>query len=217
MADSDPNNKIKRRDFFRKGLLELFKPIDRTMARIHEAAGQFKALEKPPQPTNYATPGSGDGYSTEVPVFLKPPGAIGREFYTKCSKSRDCMAACPAQAIRMDPDIMGGTPYIDVDRQPCLMCPDVPCSTVCKSGALLPVVMDMIRIGIARWNAVDCKRTNGEDCRLCFESCPIKTRAIEISEQKVVIHENACTGCGLCRRICPTSPRAIVIDPIPDH
>jgi len=214
---ADPDKKIHRRDFFRKGLLELFKPIDKAIEPLHRAASEFKKLEQSglPQQGRRATPGSGAPAVTEVSPFLRPPGAIGDgKFYETCTKSRECLAVCPAHAIHMDPEVLDGKPYIDVDRQPCLMCPEVPCSKVCGSGALVATALDQMKIGLARWSFKTCKRTDGEDCRLCMEVCPIKGRAIEILDHLVIIHEDACTGCGLCRRICPSSPRSIVIDPL---
>jgi hypothetical protein len=51
MFNDDSDKPIRRRDFFRRGLLEFFKPIDRAMEPIKRVAQQFDALDRGSEPS----------------------------------------------------------------------------------------------------------------------------------------------------------------------
>lgn len=153
------------------------------------------------------------------PALLRPPGAIGEPaFLATCLRCGACAEACPADAIFALGRLAGaaaGTPVIDPDRAPCVVCDGLHCMRVCSSGALQALTEPFqIRMGLAEVYAPLCVRSEGEPCTLCAERCPMGTAALRINDlgpPEVVAA--GCVGCGVCQNVCPTSPKAIVVKP----
>ena len=85
-----------------------------------------------------------------IPLF-RPPGAIDEEsFLRTCTRCDDCTKACPHEAIQRAPERLreaAGTPIIEADHQPCLMCHDFPCVTACQVEALTDLAPKMMGDG----------------------------------------------------------------------
>jgi MauM/NapG family ferredoxin protein len=151
-------------------------------------------------------------------AFLRPPGALAeRAFLDTCYRCGNCADVCPAQAIfsfRGADEELRGTPFIDPGQQPCLVCDGLQCMHACPSGALRPVPLEQIRMGLAQVNEQTCVRSQGEDCRKCVEICPLGEKAIRLdADGWVEVLAHGCIGCGICQRACPTSPAAIAVRP----
>jgi translation initiation factor RLI1 len=41
----------------------------------------------------------------------------------------------------------------------------------------------------------------------------VGTAALELLDNRIVVHEDHCTGCGVCQNKCPTDPKSIVVMP----
>lgn len=149
-----------------------------------------------------------------IPVF-RPPGAIDEvSFLANCTRCNKCAEACPHTAIVLAPTRLreaAGTPIIAPDTQPCLMCADFPCITACEPHVLTHSIPKLM--GTARITAQTCLAYNGTTCTVCSERCPVPD-AIQISNGKPTIDEEACTGCGVCRYVCPSPENAILLMPI---
>jgi ferredoxin-type protein NapG len=104
-------------------------------------------------------------------------------------------------------------PFIDPDEMPCVLCDGLLCMHNCPTTALVPTPLEMIDMGTAEWRAELCVRSHGQDCTICVDRCPVGTRALELRQGAVVVHEEACTGCGVCQNSCPTNPKSIVVTP----
>jgi len=204
------DKKMDRRRFFRAGLAELMKPLDAAVRPLEQVAREVAKLEEPwPPPRKYTTP-------TYDQPWLRPPGALPEgEFRSRCTRSGDCVRACPVQAIQIDglAEKGGGYPYIEPSTQACVVCASLACMHVCPSGALQPVPRYDIDMGTAEWFSDTCVRTHGQECTLCVEKCPVGAVAIELQEGKVVVHPDGCTGCGTCQQVCPTDPKSIIVMP----
>jgi ferredoxin-type protein NapG len=153
--------------------------------------------------------------------LLRPPGALAESaFLETCHRCGSCIEACPADAILPFKTQHPGktdTPYIDPQHQPCVVCDDLACMTVCPSGALQSLGREEIRMGLALLDAESCIRSQEEDCRICADLCPIGPSAIEVQEVgSIMVHQDGCVGCGICENACPTSPSAIEVRPIVD-
>jgi ferredoxin-type protein NapG len=210
----DPtDNPIRRRDFFRRGLVELFKPIDKAMEPVARVARQFSQLDQgTPAPAEVPPPAPAPPPTEEDMVHLRPPGALEEErFLNTCSRSGKCVEVCPVHAIRLDPYalVMGGAPYIEVLSQPCIMCHGLPCTTNCPSGALQRVEPQSMHMGLAFWNATTCLLSTGGICSICVDRCPLGAMAIRLEDNRIVVLTAGCTGCGSCQFACPTNPRSI--------
>jgi len=84
------------------------------------------------------------------------------------------------------------------------------CSEVCEEGALLPVRVEDIKIGVARFKVSTCLAAQGIDrsCDYCYDRCPLKDKAITFDKGPVVNEEN-CAGCGVCEYFCVSNPKSI--------
>ncbi|HZL35921.1 MAG TPA: 4Fe-4S dicluster domain-containing protein [Tepidisphaeraceae bacterium] len=229
---------MNRRRFFRAGLAELFnlRPLGKAVAPLEELARQLGRLEEPGhrhaapeapveirRPSNtvsYSAAGARDDVSDgpeDPDHWIRPPGArIEREFLDICSKCGNCVHACPVQAIHLDNSgaLGKGAPYIDPDTAGCVMCEGLQCISHCPSSALMQITAEQVDIGLAQWHDTTCLRTAvGEQCTMCVDHCPVGSAAIEVAENRIVVHESHCTGCGSCQHNCPTSPKSITITP----
>jgi ferredoxin-type protein NapG len=233
MASEKPDKPLRRRDFFRRGLLELFKPLDKALEPVKRVARQFDALDRGIVPGSAAAGATTPNYSgsyyansygsqapwslySSDPVYLRPPGAQPEEqFVNTCSHCSACVKVCPVQCIKIDPagQSMGGAPYIDVDDKACVMCDGVLCAYNCPSGALMPTVAVNVKLGTAVWNESLCVRTTGQPCTICVDKCPVGPSAIQLIDGRIAVQTAGCTGCGVCQHECPTSPKSIRICP----
>lgn len=198
--DESPPRRLGRRGFFRDGLRELLRPV-------------VDSLDDRLTQLNDVLPKSA---GRTVPLtFLRPPGALAEsDFLAKCSRCGNCVRACPAEAIRIVPDVGSGAPYIDANLAPCVVCTTLECMLVCPTGALVPTPMKFIDMGTARWNSNTCLRPRGEDCRICVDECPIGEVAIRLDETGAVrVSDDGCVGCGVCQNRCPTGPKSIIVEP----
>lgn len=153
------------------------------------------------------------GPSRTIPVF-RPPGAIAEQaFLEGCTRCGECLKACPHDAIVQAPDrlrAVAGTPVLEPDSQPCLMCAGFPCITACEPGVLTDSLPTMM--GTARVTEHLCLAHHGTPCTVCSERCPVD-EAIAVNDGKPTIREEVCTGCGVCRYVCPAPENAILLMP----
>jgi MauM/NapG family ferredoxin protein len=221
-----------RRRFFREGLRELLRPVSRAVEPIHRVAEELGKLEPdvpPPPPLPppagvvayqppAAAPAPCEAPSVSPPAaWLRPPGALADDerFTGACSRCGKCAEVCPAQCIKIDEtrSIANGAPYIDPDAMPCILCTGLECMHTCPSGALLPTPLQDIDMGTARWHEPLCLRTHGEPCTMCVDHCPVGGVALELVDNRIVVHEDGCVGCGVCQNNCPTDPKSITVTP----
>jgi ferredoxin-type protein NapG len=201
---------VNRRGFFRASFRELMKPIAQAITPLEAAARELGKLENigankhPPRTLSLQQ------------LWLRPPGAIDEQaFKETCSRCGECVRVCPAQCIKIDANgVKGnGAPYIEPNVMACVLCDGLLCMPACPSGALVPTPLVDVDIGTAFWHPERCVRKNGEDCRICVDTCPIGSVAIEVMDPSIVVHADGCTGCGVCQHECPTWPKAIDVMP----
>ena len=208
MADDD---KLHRRQFFRRGFGELLKPFAASLEPLAKTLSQFDRDTR-----GAASPA--DPKTIPLQLWLRPPGALPEKKLAEvCSKCGDCVRVCPAEAIKIDSlGVLGdGLPYIDADTAACVACEGLQCMSACPTGALLPTPLAQIKMGTAVWRSQHCTRhTRHDDCRQCVDICPMGETAIDLLFNDVVVKPLGCIGCGLCQLHCPTSPKAIAVIPI---
>ena len=171
MANNDP----KRRGFFREAAVRLITPL----------ADYIEKRTDEPRDSQW----------------LRPPGAISETALVEaCIRCGACVEVCPADAIFALPESLGaagGTPAIDPDLAACVVCDGLKCTTVCPSGALLPLVSSGdIAMGVAEVYAPLCVRSFGETCTACVDSCPIGEVAIRfVDDGPPSVDSAGCVGC----------------------
>ncbi len=209
MSGKDDDKPLARRQFFRKGLAELLKPLAQAIAPVERTLKELERLET----RALGSPSK----NVSLKVWLRPPGALAeRKFLDTCSRCGECVKVCPAEAIKLDATGRIGTsaPYIDADAMACVACDGLYCMSSCPSGALVPTPLNLIKMGTAVWRESTCVRTNGEDdCQKCVDICPMGTAAIDTRGREIVVKPLACIGCGLCQQHCPTEPKSISVIP----
>ena len=198
--DSNSEKPVDRRRFFRLGLSELLRPLASAAKPLERMANELGKLDQP---------------RVRPEVRLRPPGSLPEaKFLQTCQRTGDCVAACPVQAIKLNPTKAGGVPYIDADTSACVVCTGLKCMSVCPSGALLPTSINDIDMGTAVWHSSSCLRTSGDSCTICIDKCPLGSAAIELKAGRVAVYPLGCIGCGVCQQQCPTSPKSTVVIPI---
>ena len=215
MPDDRP---MDRRRFFREGLRELLKPMSRAVEPLHRVATELGKLDPDPiPPSPYSVPQGQPLLPISETPWLRPPGALPEDqFLQTCSRCAKCVEVCPAQCIKLVPDSThaGGAPYIEVDTMPCILCTGLECMHHCPTGALVPTPLEKIDMGTAQWHEYICVRSHGEPCTMCVDHCPVGSTALEIIDERIVVHEEGCAGCGVCQNNCPTDPKSITVTPI---
>jgi len=204
MSDRRPVN---RRSFIREGLRELLRPLAEIAQPLEEVARQLSELDGK---SSYKEP------PARTLITLRPPGALPDSDFTRtCSRSGECVRVCPAKCIQIDTTGKrgNGAPFIDADHMPCVVCDGLYCMAACPTGALVPTPLVEINMGTAVWDEAICLRSQGQECVICLEKCPLGTAAIEMREGKINVIESGCIGCGVCQHECPTSPKSIVVRP----
>ena len=160
-----------------------------------------------------------------TPYAIRPPGARSEaEFNARCIKCGQCVDACPYDTLELataDAGIPIGTPYFLPRQVPCYMCPDIPCTRACPTGALDPALEDIneATMGLAFIDTENCLSWQGLRCEICFRECPLQGKAITIEHHPrrisrhamfvPVVNSDDCTGCGICEKACPTQEAAI--------
>jgi ferredoxin-type protein NapG len=208
MSSDSPMN---RRRFFREGLRELLRPLGGAVDKFAEAARQIGDLE------SMVSSSSAAPQPSPMPdTWLRPPGAVSESMFNgMCTRCGDCVRACPAQCIQMEPasNKALGAPYIDPDHSPCVVCDSLSCMSSCPTGALVPLTKEAIDMGTALWHEDTCLRRDGGSCTLCVDKCPLGSEAICLREGRIEVISEGCIGCGVCQHACPTYPKSIAVIP----
>ncbi len=202
MTKSDDSTLSERRDFFKQAASKF---IQHVAGYLDEGIGEYL-------PT---TPDSSPNQFHDLPI-LRPPGALPEAtFLETCERCGNCVESCPAEAIQVyqsNAPSHSGTPYIDPNSQPCVVCTSLACMQVCPSGALQSLSADQIQIGLAEVNYETCLRTQEVECTYCVDRCPIGETAIRLDTQnRIQVIPTGCVGCGVCQYECPTAPKSVVV------
>ncbi len=150
------------------------------------------------------------------PPAVRPPGAADKaRFDSLCDGCGDCASACPAGAIYMTGPLTEHSetsPEILASFSPCVMCEGLRCIPACPTGALLPATPATMRIATIALDSDACWAANGFEplCNHCVDHCPLGGKAITWEKGAgPVLHEEACTGCGVCVHYCVATPKAL--------
>jgi MauM/NapG family ferredoxin protein len=163
--------------------------------------------------------------------LIRPPGAQDEAaFLSRCIRCGECMKVCLTnglQPVLWEAGLEGlYTPRLIPRMGYCAHSCNL-CGQVCPTGAIPNLPLDKkqpLILGTAFINRSRCiPYTEGTDCLVCEEHCPVSPKAITFMEQEVpnlqgekvkvklpVVHQDRCIGCGHCENVCPVGGAAAV-------
>jgi ferredoxin-type protein NapG len=153
-----------------------------------------------------------------VQRYFRPPGAVDEvSFLSLCTRCEICIEVCPPRAIVKAPASAGlaaATPMLHPSRQPCTVCPDMPCAAACPTGALVRPERrwEGYRLGRLELVPERCIVFHGVECGACARACPLGERALALDDGgRPVLKAEGCVGCGVCVNACVTTPSSLVL------
>jgi MauM/NapG family ferredoxin protein len=163
--------------------------------------------------------------------LIRPPGAQSEgEFLSRCIRCGQCLKVCLTnglQPVLWEAGLEGlYTPRLIPRMGYCSHSCNL-CGQVCPTGAipnLKLAVKQASALGTATINRTRCiPYTEGTDCLVCEEHCPVSPKAITFVEQEVfniqgerlkvklpVVNADRCIGCGHCEHVCPVGGAAAI-------
>jgi MauM/NapG family ferredoxin protein len=163
--------------------------------------------------------------------LIRPPGAQSEaEFLSRCIHCGQCLKVCLTnglQPVLWEAGLEGlYTPRL-IPRMGYCSYSCTLCGQVCPTGAIPNLklkVKQATALGTATINRTRCiPHTEGTDCLVCEEHCPVSPKAITFSEQEVVnlqgermkvklpmVNPDRCIGCGQCEHVCPVGGAAAI-------
>ncbi len=159
------------------------------------------------------------------PGFILPPGAESDSaLFSRCTKCQRCLEVCPTgvinQVLLRESVSRVGLPKLNFRTGYCNLC--MKCTEVCPTHALRRIPKEQVRVGMAIIKQDACIAYIWGGCGKCVSECPEKAIQLD-SENRPVVEEAKCNGCGRCEYICPTGQlrvysiaqgKGIVIEPL---
>jgi MauM/NapG family ferredoxin protein len=163
--------------------------------------------------------------------LIRPPGAQNEgELLSRCVRCGECLKVCLTnglQPVLWEAGLEGlYTPRLAPRLGYCSYSCNL-CGQVCPTGAIpkLPLtVKQATTLGTAFINRSRCiPYTEGTDCLVCEEHCPVAPKAITFLDQEVTnlqgervkvklpgVSADRCIGCGHCEHVCPVGGAAAI-------
>ncbi len=163
--------------------------------------------------------------------LVRPPGAQEEgEFLARCIRCGECLKVCLTnglQPVLWEAGLEGlYTPRL-VPRMGYCAHTCTLCGQVCPTGAIPKLELEVKQasaLGTASINRTRCiPYTEGSDCLVCEEHCPVSPKAItfnmievlDLQGKKIlvkapVVQADRCIGCGHCEYVCPVGGDAAI-------
>jgi len=163
--------------------------------------------------------------------LVRPPGAqTEAEVLSRCIRCGQCMKVCLTNGIQpvlWEAGLEGiYTPRLIPRLGYCAYSCNL-CGQVCPTGAIPQLELQVKQatvLGTASINRTRCiPYTEGADCLVCEEHCPVSPKAITFVDQEVVnvqgervkvklpmVIPDRCIGCGHCEHVCPVGGDAAI-------
>lgn len=143
---------------------------------------------------------------------LRPPGGQDSDrFLGACIRCDRCRAACPLNAIGVEelvPRVFSARlPVMNFREGYCDTCDgEFHCIKACPTGALTPFDPYKDKIGMAIVDKNECQLygASGSCNAPCVDACTFDALSLD-NNNRLVVDELLCNGCGACEYKCPTS------------
>ena len=206
------DEKLHRRQFFRRGLGELLKPLVQAIEPMERTLNQLSRLDEPrPAPKTIG-----------LKLWLRPPGALAeKKFLETCSlRCGECVKVCPAEAIKTRSHRhdrhqrpLTSKPH----RRQCVACDGLYCMASCPTGALRSYPADADQNGNppSGKKASARARPYGTDCQILRSMfARWERQRFEVDGRGIRVKPLGCIGCGaVVSRIAPPCRARINRDP----
>ena len=107
-----------------------------------------------------------------------------------------------------------GPVRLDLSRGACKYDCDK-CSSLCPTGALLPLTLkkkQRTKIAEAAFDAKLCLACHGDaPCGKCADACPAGAIKARGPRRVPRLNKSLCIGCGACQAACPAKPKAMTV------
>jgi len=168
-------------------------------------------------------------FTREPPHLLRPPGAQGNDFLSKCVRCGECVRVCPSNALQpaqleygsdgvWSPAIVPRLGYCDYSCRAC--------GQICPVEAIPALTLEDKRLQVIGKAYIDKNRCiawgDNQECIVCEEMCPIPDKAIRLEEKQITsggstvqiqlpyVERDLCIGCGICENKCPVNGEAAI-------
>lgn len=179
------------------------------------AAGLLRIQAMQPSPHTYA---------------IRPPGAQGDDFLSKCVRCGLCMQVCPTGGLQpaiAEAGLEGLWSPVLVPRLGSCDFGCNRCGQVCPVEAIQPLALEAKRVQIIGKAVINKDRcivwAEKRDCIVCEEMCPLAEKAVRLEPAegmveredgtellRPVVIRNRCIGCGICEQKCPIEGEAAI-------
>jgi MauM/NapG family ferredoxin protein len=166
----------------------------------------------------------------EYAFAIRPPGAQGADFLSKCIRCGECVRVCPTGGLQAASAETGLARLWTPNLVPRLGYCDFSCNAcgqMCPTGAIPLLSLAQKRDQVIGTAYIDTNRclpyATNTPCIVCEEMCPLSPKAISLAQvevlksdgqtvmlQRPLVDHARCIGCGICEYQCPqTGPAAI--------
>jgi MauM/NapG family ferredoxin protein len=162
--------------------------------------------------------------------LIRPSGAQGHEFLSKCIRCGICVKVCPTSGLQPSLAQAGWAGFWTPVLAPRLGHCDYSCNAcgqTCPTEAIPRLSLAEKRVTVIGHAYIDRSRclpwASDRNCIVCQEMCPLPKKAIVLEEAEVqddrgekiilkrpVVILKHCIGCGICENRCPLGGEAAI-------
>jgi MauM/NapG family ferredoxin protein len=164
------------------------------------------------------------------PRLIRPPGARGKEFLSRCIRCGICLKVCPTSGLQPGFSQAGWAGVWTPVLVPRLGHCDYSCNAcgqACPTAAIPPLALEDKRLTVIGHATIDRNRclpwADNVTCLVCEEMCPLPEKAIVLEDVTVTsptggtvdvrrptVLRDRCIGCGICENRCPLNGEAAI-------